>query len=394
MLNTYHIVIDGLSDSVTILLPFIIIAFNASEKEAGIIIALMSMVNTFAVLSTVYLSRQLGFLRSLGLIILIQGICFFANSFSQNIYMVGFLFVVGSIGFSIFHNLAFSYLSSSSDKQTLGRTMGNFTAIGDIGRIPLASLAGFVAALTLAEISGWRIVCSIYGLGAIIFAGYLFIASLGESKEINRENRINEKKKWQLPSFSMLRDYRYGLPMSASILDAICSDQIFVFLPFLILAKGKDPKIISAFALVFTFGCFLGKAVLGRMVDRFGNRKVFVVSEVIMAILIAILLLSKEMAIVIGTSLVLGIVTKGTVPVALTMIAEPAHEKPEYDAIFAINSFLRGITHIVTPLLFGLIASAASVAWIFGIMAIAALGAVIPVLMMDNVQTGRAVRSV
>lgn len=384
LLYTYHIFIDGLFDSVPILLSFMIISFNAGEKEAGTIISIAIMVSTFSGLSTKFFSRHFGLLRTLSIIMLFYGAGFFLNAFSKNIYLAGFYFIIGIAGYSLFHNIAFSYLTSNSGRRSLGKVMGEFTAIGDIGRIPFASLAGFIAAYSIFGFSGWRIICLTYGVGALIFAGYIFFSSFCLKEESNRKSSPIEGTKTYLPSFSLLRNAKYALPISANILDAFGSDHIFTFLPFLLFAKGIDPKIIGTFALAFTFGCFLGKVVCGRMVDMFGPRKVFVVSEVIMAVLLVILIQAQQLFIIIGASLMLGVVTKGTIPVIQTIITEPVREMHRYDDIFAISTFSRGTTDMVTPLLFGFIASSFSVNWIYSIMAVAAICAVLPIIMMDG----------
>jgi MFS family permease len=385
LLNTSHIIIDGLFDSVPILLSFIVISLGAGEKETGIIISLAIMGSTLLGLSTIFFSRYLGLLRSLSLIILLYGIGFFTNAFSKNIYFTGFCFIIAVAGYCVFHNIAFTYLTANSDRNFLGRSMGNFTAIGDIGRVPFASLAAFIAAFTFG-FPGWRIVCLAYGLGAILFAFYIFFSSINVKTD-NPESFPIAGPTRHFPSFSLLRNRQYALPIGANILDAFGSDQIFTFLPYLLFAKGIDSKIIATFALAFTLGCILGKVACGRMVDLFGTRKVFIFSEIFMALLLVILVVGHQLFIIIGASLLLGIVTKGTIPVIQTIITEPVREKHNYDDIFSISTFSRGITNMVTPLLFGFIASFFGINWIYSIMAIAVICAIIPVLIMATSAT-------
>lgn len=382
LLNTFHIIIDGLFDSAPLLLSFMILAFGSSEKAAGIIISLAIMVSTLAGLSAKFFAQTIGSLRTFLVITSLYGLGFFANAFATNIYLAGFCFILANTGFSLFHNVAFSYLTLTSERQSLGKAMGDFTAIGDIGRIPFASLAGFIAAVSLFGFPGWRIICLTYGLGVLLFSGYIFISSCHKEENIKQNIPTAAKTTNRFPSFSLLRHPQYALPISASVLDAFASDQIFTFLPFLLFAKGIDPEVIGTFALAFTFGCFVGKVACGRMIDAFGTRRVFVISEIIMAILLVLLVVGQQLFIIIGASLLLGIVTKGTVPVVQTIITEPVREKHNYDDIFAINGFCRGTTNMITPLLFGFIASMFGVHWIYASMAIVAVCAVLPVLMM------------
>lgn len=83
---------------------------------------------------------------------------------------------------------------------------------------------------------------------------------------------------------------------------------------------------------------------------------------------------------IIVTSILLGIVTKGTVPVLQTLLVEPVTDPQAYDDLFAVNTFARGSTNILTPLLFGVIASAFSAEYIYVLMAIVSVFAVAPVL--------------
>lgn len=103
-----------------------------------------------------------------------------------------------------------------------------------------------------------------------------------------------------------------------------------------------------------------------------------------MALLLVVLVLGDQLFIIIGASLLLGIVTKGTIPVIQTIITEPVREKHNYDDIFSISTFSRGTTNMVTPLCFGFIASLFGINWIYCIMAIAVVCAIIPVLIIDT----------
>lgn len=382
LLNASHIVIDGLFESVPMLLSFIIVSFGANEKEAGVIISLATMGSTLGGLFTICLSRCLGLLRTISLVVFLYGIGFFTNAFSSSLYLTGSCFILAVSGYCLFHNLAFTYLTTHSARGLLGKALSNFTAVGDLGRIPFVSLASFAAATCVWGLPGWRIVCVVYGLSAIGFAGYLLIASYHPTEKNCGEFSSAAAPKKIFPSFSLLRKKQFALPIIATIFDAIGSDQLFVFLPYLLLSKGIDAKIMGTFALAFTCGCFLGKVMCGRIADRLGSRKVFVVSEIAMTVLLVILLLGQQILIIAGTAFLLGIVTKGTVPVIQALITEPVREPHHYNDIIAVSSFMRGTVNMLTPLIFGFIASAVGVHWLYVIMAIAASCAVIPALKM------------
>ena len=388
LLNILHVAIDGLFGSVPIILSFMVISFGAGEKEAGIIFSLANMVNTLIGLSAIFISGRLGVFHTLSLTILLYAAGYLTSSFSGHIVLAGFCFVMGNCGFSVFHTVAFSHLSSNTEKNALGRTLGDFAAMGDIGRIVWSSLAGFAAAFTIFGFPGWRTVCLLYGLVAALFAGYIFFFAAARKKSSGLRDRSHPDGKVKyLPDFSLLRRRQFALSMSASLLDAMGSTQVFAFIPFLLFSKGIDPKTIGAFAFVFTVGSFLGKKTGGRMVDMFGITRVFIISETVMAILLIILILAEQFYIIIGASLLLGIVTMGTVPVIQMLVTEPVKESREYNDIFAINNFSRGIANIFSPLLYGFIAAAAGISWSFGLMAVSVILALLPVMFLKR--TGR-----
>lgn len=396
VLNGYHILMDGLFDSFPIVLSFIVIGFGASEKAVGSMLSMAFVVTTLAGLSTIYLSHRWGLLRTVALITLCFAVGYVGNAFSSGLYMTGFFCIIALAGHGVFHNIAFAYLTRSNSRSVLGKTMGDFTLLGDVGRIPFVSFAGYLAAISVGAVAGWRIVCLLYGvlaLGGCVYALYLARGAKGtlfshanEGTATSPEDPSVEIKARRFPSFALLRDGQVRLAMLTSSLDAFCSDRLFAFLPFLLLAKGVEPTIVGTFAMAFTVGSLVGKFVCGRMVDAFGNRRVFILCEVLMAGLVIVLLLSQQVWCIVVAAILLGGVTRGTVPIIQTIITEPVTDSSKLDDVFAINSLLRGGINIVSPLIFGFLASSAGIEVVYALMSIVAVLAVIPILFLSPSQ--------
>ena len=384
LLNIFHVLIDGLFESVPLLLSFMAIAWGSGEKEVGLIISLAVMASTLTGLATKPLSRRFGRLTALIWITALYGAGFFMNAFSANLYFAGGCFILATAGHTVFHSISFSYLSAATDRTELGTALGNFTALGDIGRVPFTALTGFMAASSLAGLPGWRIVSFVYGLGALLFSYWAgsFLFSKNARTPVEDSAAANPTK--NLPDFSLLRNSRYALPILANSFDAFGSDRIFTFLPFLLLAKNIEPQKIGLFALLFTLSGFGGKMVCGRLVDRFGARPVFIAAESSMALLLGILVVATQPSLLMGIAFLLGIVTKGTVPAVQTIVANTVEDPTEYDDIFTLNNLSRGATNIVAPLVFGFIAAAHGVIWAYGVMGIAVCCAVLPIAMMKK----------
>lgn len=388
LLYGYHVLIDGLFDATPILLSFIVLSFGASEQAVGNILSTAIVVTTFAGLSAVFFSQHLGFFRTLSCITLCGGLGLFAMAFTQNLYYTGIFCIVTMVGHGIFHNIGLSYLTSHVDRSIRGKTLSDFTAIGDIGRIPFVTLAGFAAAISLGTVEGWRIICLLYGVMGIMggaYALYLYFGTEADKPAVDASCDSTSAtapppRKKLLPNFAIVRQPKLAMALLSSALDAFASDRLLVFLPFLLIAKGVDPAIIGTFAFGFTFGSLAGKFFAGRMVDRFGTRYVFIISESLMALLILLLLASHDLVWIISISLLLGAVTKGTIPIIQSIVIEPVKEG--FGDVITINTFMRSSMNTLTPMLFGFISAQAGIEAAYYVMSGAAALAVVPVICM------------
>ena len=381
-LNIFHIINDGLYDSVPILLAFIFLAYGAGEREVGFVTSFAAAISAVCSLSTVWISRNLRMAHIFALLSTLYGMGFLANSAAQGVLFSGLFFVLALCGHGLFHTIAFSYISAHTERQVLGKAMSDFTAIGDIGRIPLVSFAGFAAAFSIWDIPGWRFVCFSYGAAAILAAIWLLASARNFPDRPENSETSKAAQARRLPPFALLRDKDVALSMLSSALNAFSSDRVFTFLPFLLFAKGIEPERLGSFALGFILGSCLGKMACGRLVDRFGTRQVFLASTLLMAALLLLLTAAEHFFLIVATSLILGIVTRGAVPAVQTIITEPESARHNYAGIFSMNNFFRGSINVLTPLLFGFVGATFDIHWGFCLMAGGALLAAIPVLLM------------
>lgn len=342
------------------------------------VVSLGTALGTVAGLATIFLSRYFSPLRTISLLIGLGGAGFVAAFFSSDFLFVGVSFTVVMFGYSLFHNICFSCLTVHTERKKLGRILSDFTAIGDIGRIPFIALAGYMSAFTFFNVSGWKLVSFLFGIIGIISAVFLFVYS----KDDIVEDRFVHAKS-NIPSLKILQDKSVILSMTASILNTFGNEKIFTFLPMLILFKGFSPEIVGTFAVGFTVGSFVGKMACGRLLDMYGPKNVFIVTESMVAILLFLIVYSTSLPVIMFFAFFIGLLTKGTVPVIQAIITVPFQDVGEYDKIFSMNSFVRGMINIFTPLLFGFIASIWNINIVYIIMAIVSFLAVIPMLYFD-----------
>lgn len=384
-LTVYHVLIDALFDTVPVLLAVTALVFGNgayAEREIGLIMSLGTLFGTLAGLCTPVFSRVLGFPATMALLLGCGGVGFIGVGCSGNFVTAGGCCILAVSGYTVFHNLAFSFLTLHTERSRLGRAISNFTAIGDIGRIPLVSLAAFASAHTwpgLPDLPGWRLIGFLYGGVACCLAVRLaWHAPLHNRPATSPTTPVARL----LPSFALLKDNRVKLCLSASLLHIAGNGRIFALLPLLLLAKGLSAEIFGSFTLGFTVGSCAGKVLCGRFVDRFGSKTVFIVAELLTATLLLVLVAAHSASMIALIALLLGGVTKGTVPVIHTIITEPVTKTGAYDDIFAVNSFFCGVINMLTPVLFGLTASAVGMPTVYCIMAGLSAAAVLPVAVL------------
>ena len=406
MLNLYHILVDGLFDTVPVILSFMALAYGSGETEVGLIVSLGTALSTAAGLGTSWFSRRFGFAGSVALISGVAGLGLIGAGLASTLRTggmagTGVCMLLVMAGFAVFHNLSFSYITANTERARLGRVMSDFTAIGDVGRIPLVSFAAFAAAYSVGSMPGWRAICLAYGALALGAGLWLYCTrrSFAESSESGQAApsataattsstgapaAARPARRNPFAAFAILKNRAVLLAMLGSMLNAFSNDRIFTFLPLLLVAKGMDAKTIGSFALGFTLGSFAGKMACGRLIDIFGTRKIFIAAGLTLTLLLCALLSSNNLVLTLLLALAIGIVTKGTVPVIQTIITEPVQGAHNYEAIFTVNSFGRGITNILTPVLFGGLAARWSMDAVYLLMAAVATLSIVPVVFMGK----------
>ena len=152
----------------------------------------------------------------------------------------------------------------------------------------------------------------------------------------------------------------------------------FYFIPFLLVHRGIPTALLGALSGAFFVGNMLGKVLVGRAVDKLGCFSVFVVSEIVMAVLLIYLSSETSTALIALISILLGAVTKGTVPVINTMVTNSVADRALYAKAFGIASLVGGVAAVIAPSVYGLVAERFGIVAVFHLCACFALLAIIP----------------
>ncbi len=376
-LNILHILNDGFLVSFSLLLPFIAKDLGLNLTQVGFLGSSLNITIMLLAIPSAYIASKLGGFKSLLLAILFYSLGLVITSFSPTFYTLAFAFTFAGLGFGVFHPIAFSLIAKFSTKENRGANVGSFTAIGDIGRILISSGITFLAVYI-----GWRnssLTCAAIGFLAFIL---VFSLTLKNKTTIT----IEEKPKTELKWIEIIKNRKYVISLLSGTLDSFASTSLFIFLPFLLLYRGVDAKEIGPFTAVFFIGNLIGKAGMGQLVDKIGSKKVFITAEIFMAIFIFLLANSSAFILIIAFSIVLGALTKGTLPVYQTFITESVEHHGNYEKAFAIAGLVVTTASTVAPTVLGFISDRFGIVNAFNLMAVFAILAIIPLLVLKLIE--------
>lgn len=367
LLNLLHIFNDGYQASLLLLLPFIAKDLHLNLTEVGFLGTVFNSLSIFLALPAGYLATKFGGMKSLVVALFIYGAGYLATGISANYLTLLIPFIIIGSGIGIFHPIAFALIAKWSTKETRGRQMGNFTAMGDVGRIGIAALLTFIIAVL-----GWHTTAILYAVIAMSVAFTVFFLTKTDQVK-TKETPIVKMRLHEI-----LTHKKFLFAAAATALDAFGSASLFVFLPFLLLERGVSPAFLGSFAAAFFVGNFAGKKILGRFVDQFGNASVLILAEILMAIFIVLLANSTSLFLIIVCSIILGLFTKGTIPVLQTMVSDAAEHHGNFEKAFGLNETLSNIAKTIAPVLLGIISDQFGIVSAFNVMAFVALLAIIP----------------
>lgn len=368
--NYLHIINDGFHASLFLLLPFIVKELGLNLFQAGLVGSVGGVMEIVMAIPAGVIAYKIGGFKLLKIALFIYALGFVIIFYAFNFYSVLFLFVFANLGFSLFHPVAFALVAKVSEIQKLGRSMGDFTALGDLGRFGLGSLLTFFIALY-----GWRYTSLGYGVFAIalLFVYYLFF----NLREI--ENLVVKSKGVSFKDY--FRNRKFILVSASGFLDTFASASLYVFIPFLLLYKGVSVSWLGFFTGAFFVGNLFGKILLGRVVDKFDGVVIFCLSELLMCISILALIWTQNVYSFIVLGLILGIFTKGTVPILQTLVSKVVERHENYEKAFGLNALIVSFGGAISPIVFGYLSNRYSINIAFYAAALCSLVAIVPFLM-------------
>lgn len=375
-----HFLNDGIRTTLVVLLPLIALDLSLSLTQVGFLGSSQPLIGALLALPTGFILGKFGGYKVILSLLFVYSLGVLVAAFALNIPLLFVAYFIAALGFGMFHPAGFALTANISADNSVGRNMGNFTAIGEIGRVALPPIAIFASAII-----GWRLTFGIVGVvGIILFLFAKFFIPAKDVYNLQIKTEVPENHKQFLKhAFSLFQNKKAKYIALAAIIDSLACSPIYVYLPFLLVAKGNDPMQLSIAMGGFFVGSLIGKSLLGRYADRFGHQKVFMFSEFFNAIALILITLTSDFFLLVFFAVLLGTFTKGTSPVVQTLFSQLA-DKNHYHKIFAVAELIITIASVTAITLLGIFADRTGITIVFYSGAILSLVAILPVFILSE----------
>ena len=288
--------------------------------------------------------------------------------------------VLSGAGSSTQHPLASAVIARTYGAGARG-PLGTYNFAGDLGKAALPALAGLL--LTHAD---WRFVLWLAaGLGVVVAFG---VATLLPREPVPREDALACSQA-AVPGGSSAGRTGFGLLVAVGMLDNAARPGFLVYLPFLLQEKGAVLTTVGvAFGLVAVGGA-LGKAIFGRLGERYGVTRCVILTEAGTAVAI-LLVLALPLTPALTVLPVLGLMLNGTSSVLYGTVPDLAPPGGVARAFAVFYTWTLGGSALATPLLYGPLGDAVGPTWAAVAAAVTAL-AVVPIMLRlsPNLARGR-----
>jgi MFS transporter, FSR family, fosmidomycin resistance protein len=310
-----HILHDGFSDVLYILLPLWASEFSLTLTGVGVLKAVYTAGMALSQIPAGILAERWGERRLLvvGTAVTALGYLGVATLASGMLPLAAFLLVAG-LGSGVQHPLASSLVSRAYETGPRRAALGTYNFAGDLGKIAVPAAVALVATAI-----GWRYASSMYALLGL--AGTVFIAlalvriGAGAAAPLTEE-RGTGGGGWGI------RDMRGFQALSAiGMIDTATRTALLTFLPFLLLAKGLTVAGVGVALAVLFAGGAAGKFVCGLVAERVGIIRTVILTELATACGIVAVALGP-LGVALGVLLPLGVALNGTSSALYATVAD------------------------------------------------------------------------
>jgi MFS transporter, FSR family, fosmidomycin resistance protein len=310
-----HVLHDGFSDVLYVLLPLWAAEFQLSLTGVGVLKAVYTAGMALSQIPAGLLAERWGERRLLvvGTAITALGYLAVATTARGMLSLVALLLVAG-LGSGVQHPLASSLVSRAYETGPRRAALGTYNFAGDLGKIAVPAAVALVVAFV-----GWRVASGVYALVGL--AGAVFIAVALAWIGAGTVDTAAAEQSTGIGGWG-IRDTRGFQALSAiGMIDTATRTALLTFLPFLLLAKGLSVAGLGLALAVLFAGGAAGKFVCGLVAERVGIVRTVILTELATACgIVAVALGSLTVAL--AVLLPLGVALNGTSSALYATVAD------------------------------------------------------------------------
>lgn len=264
------------------------------------------------------------------------------SALAHNPFILVLFIIFGSIGSSLFHPQALGFASRFAQKDSAGKSMAVFVAMGTLGYS-----MGPVVSSAITQFLGMPKMPLMTFLGIVwALIMFSFVPKLSLSEKVI--NKINFKTAFK----RILTNRKLNILNVIAMLKTMIMSACFILLPFLWKNMGYKPFYIGMALFIFIFAGGIGSLISGHIEKNIGAANVFYISMIstFPLMILFILTCSSHPTLSLGIFVIMGFITMMATPVTMVMAQNVI---PEYKSIISgfINGFSWGIVAIAMSLL-------------------------------------------
>jgi FSR family fosmidomycin resistance protein-like MFS transporter len=309
-----HVLHDGCSSMLYLLLPFWQTELALSLTEVGILKTLYSAAMAIGQVPAGRLGERWSERLPLVAGTFLTAAAVFALHWAATPLVLGLLLSIGGLGASVQHPLASTLISKVYGGSALRVKLGTYNFAGDLGKMLIpAVLTILIAAF------GWRSGTMSIGVLGLATAAILLIALPPRAHDPAQEGRHQTPRR--PPLAEPLRRRSFAVLSVVGMLDSATRTGLLTFLPFVLARKGADTAVVGAtLSLVFAGGA-IGKFACGALATQVGILRTVAATELGTALAILALLV-VPLSVCLLLMPVLGIMLNGTSSVLYGTVPE------------------------------------------------------------------------
>lgn len=377
---TAHVVQDGLTATIYVLLPVLAQSFGLSYTQVGLFKGVKSLAQALLEMSSGVVTERIGELRVIVIGLLLSAAAYAGLAAAPNATLILLCLLVIGAGTAFQHAPASALIVTAYPVDGRRGPLGLYNSSGDIGKLIYTGLFSVMIGAGLA----WQNISFAFGLTAGV-AGVAIALLMRAFSSASAAQAATAEQGDDDPGlgWGILNWRSYSTLLAIIFFDTMVQAGVLVFVAFLMLAKGLPLAIATSATVIVLIGGIFGKAGCGFLADRIGVRRAFVLIQLLTAVgLIGVVIAPAWLAMLLLVPL--GVVVQGSTSITYGFAADLIHAQRMARG-YALLYSSASLSSVAGPLVFGVAADAYGIEFAVHSMAAVALLAALPIAFLPTV---------